>query len=95
MIEELNEKNLPESCWVFKHSTRCPISSKAAEAVKQSEGKLDRPLYWVNVVEQRDLSNWIEEHYEIKHHSPQLLLIDEGRVAGDWTHGSIEVSLFE
>ena len=33
-IINLEDKNLPESCYVFKHSTVCPISFGAADEVK-------------------------------------------------------------
>jgi bacillithiol system protein YtxJ len=94
MIHELKEKKLPETCYVFKHSTRCPISSVAAEVVKSSESKLAHPLYWVNVVEQRELSNWIAEEYSAQHQSPQLLMIVDGKVSGNWTHQAIRPELF-
>ena len=62
-IIELSKKELPETAYLFKHSTRCPISSSAAEAVKKSELN---PLYWINVVEQRELSNWFSESYGVE-----------------------------
>ncbi len=34
MIENLKQQSLPSDCFVFKHSTRCPISSGAAEEVR-------------------------------------------------------------
>jgi bacillithiol system protein YtxJ len=95
MIQELHEKKLPETCYVFKHSTRCPISSRAAEVVKGSEDVLPHTLYWINVVEQRELSNWVAEEYGAQHQSPQLLLIREGKVAGNWTHGAIKADIFQ
>lgn len=94
MIHELTEKDLPNTCYVFKHSTRCPVSSDAAEVVRASEGKLAHPLYWINVVEQRELSNWVAEDYMTQHQSPQLLLIIDGKVSGNWTHRSIRPELF-
>ena len=86
-INSLSEELLPESCFVFKHSTRCPISFDAAEAVGS---KLWQPiLFWINVVEQRSLSNWISSHYNIQHESPQLIRIEKGQVVAVINHRMI------
>lgn len=95
MILELCEKRLPENCYVFKHSTRCPISSSAAHVVKVAQETLTVPLYWINVIEQRELSNWLADTYGVEHHSPQLLLIRGGRVEESWTHGAIRSAIFD
>ena len=84
----LEEKKLPQNCYVFKNSTTCPVSAAAAAQVKQIE--FDRDLYWVNVIEQRELSNWIEETYSTRHESPQLLRIIDGVVSDVWNHNQIK-----
>lgn len=83
----LQDEELPDNCLVFKHSTRCNVSETAAEAVRAATFTL--PLYWVNVIEQRALSDWIERFYGVRHESPQLLLIKNGRVDSSWTHFAI------
>lgn len=84
----LNQKNLPEDCFVFKHSTRCPVSTHASKQVQATSFPL--PLYWINVIEQRDLSNWIAEQYKIKHESPQLIRLQGGKVLKVWNHSEIK-----
>lgn len=91
MIIPLTEKSLPEICFIFKHSTQCPISSEAADEVKSVETRL--PLYWINVIEQRDLSNWVEDVYGVRHESPQLLLIENGVVKESWSHRKVKREL--
>ena len=44
---------MPADCYIYKHSTACPVSA-AAQVVERTE--FDRPVYWVNVIEQRRLS---------------------------------------
>lgn len=94
MIIELDKKELPLTCYVFKHSTRCPISTNAAEVVKSVANSLKTPLYWINVIEQRDLSNWIAEEYKAQHQSPQLLKIENGVVVKNTTHQGIKEDVF-
>ena len=96
-IINLEDKNLAQNCYVFKHSTVCPISFRAADEVKAANNaqSFELPLYWVNVREQRELSNWIAEFYNVKHESPQLILIKNGKAQNNWSHGSIKSSVFE
>jgi bacillithiol system protein YtxJ len=86
-IVELSAKSLPSDCYLFKHSTRCPISASAAGVVRAHP--FDLPVYWVNVVEQRDLSNWIAATYSVPHESPQLLEIRGGVVKKSLSHYEI------
>ena len=85
----LAEKNLPQDCYVFKHSTRCGVSAHASNKIKSTE--FDLPLYWVNVIEQRDLSNWIAQQYGEVHQSPQLIKIKSGKVEKVWNHSEISL----
>ncbi|HVO40095.1 MAG TPA: bacillithiol system redox-active protein YtxJ [Spirochaetia bacterium] len=87
----LNEKSLPERCLVFKHSTACGVSARAAREVEALE--TDLPVYWVNVREQRDLSNWIAETYKVTHESPQLILMTEGAPRKVWNHFQVNREL--
>lgn len=87
-IIPLKEKNLPTTCLVFKHSTQCPISAAAAEQVKKLNTNL--PIYWINVIEERDFSNWIEKQYGTRHESPQLLLLTDGAVSKVWNHRDVK-----
>lgn len=89
---DLTERNLPENCYLFKHSTACPVSHGAAEEVKK--GSFNLPLYWVNVIQQRDLSNWVAEKYQVKHESPQLILIKENKPVQVWNHREIYLENF-
>jgi bacillithiol system protein YtxJ len=89
-ILPMNEKTLPDECVVFKHSTTCPISAHASQEVRAMQTAL--PIYWINVREQRDLSNWVAEAYGIAHESPQLILIRGGRVVQSWSHYDVSRS---
>lgn len=91
-IIEFTDKNLPKDCYIFKHSTACPISFAAANEVKLA--KLSLPLYWINVIEERPASNWVAETYKVTHQSPQLILIENGKVTSSWSHGEIKKEVF-
>jgi bacillithiol system protein YtxJ len=86
-IIELSSRELPADCYVFKHSTRCPISTAVANVVRGHEFGL--PLYWVNVIEQRDLSAWVASTYNVQHQSPQLIEIRGGLARRSLSHHDI------
>ena len=84
------EKTLPADCFVFKHSTTCGISAGAAREVRAMTTEL--PIYWINVREQRELSNWVAETYAVGHESPQLILIRDGKPKQVWNHSDVHRS---
>ena len=83
-IIQMQDKALPEDCFVYKHSTTCPVSAAAGREVRELATSL--PVYWVNVREQRDLSNWVAETYGVQHESPQLILLKAGKAVQVWSH---------
>jgi bacillithiol system protein YtxJ len=89
-IKPLEAQSLPENCYIFKHSTQCPRSATAAEAVEMQSWEL--PLYWINVIEQRTISNWVEATYGVRHESPQLLALRGGEVVGHLNHQAINLA---
>ena len=71
---------------LFKHSTRCPVSAYVIDEVMDfAEIHPEWPVYVINVIEQRPLSNEAAERLGIRHESPQAFVLRQGRV---WWHGS-------
>lgn len=77
---------------IFKHSRTCGISSMARRRFeKTAEHHGDRLGFHVLVIQDnRELSNTISSRFEIRHESPQLLIIKEGRVVQHASHWQIE-----
>ncbi|MDA1477652.1 bacillithiol system redox-active protein YtxJ [Bacillus changyiensis] len=79
-----------ESFVFFKHSLTCPISRRAFEEFEKFCDKhQDVPAYYLKVQESRSLSNYIAEHYAIKHESPQALIFKNGEVKWHASHSQI------
>ena len=76
---------------IFKHSTRCGISSMVIKQFEKaydlSENNLD--LYYLDLLNYRDVSNAIAIKFEVMHQSPQLLVIKNGVVVAHDSHGAI------
>ena len=81
---------------IFKHSTRCSISSTALnrfERAYANQNKEELPVYYLDLLNYRPISNEIAVHYQIEHQSPQTLLIHQGKCVHTASH--IEINLAE
>ena len=78
---------------IFKHSTRCSISMMVKKRFELDWDKLpeDMPLYFLDLIQHRDLSNKVANDFHVYHESPQLLLIKDGECILDLSHGHVSV----
>jgi len=78
---------------IFKHSTRCSISMMAKRRFELDWDKFPDsiPLYFLDLIKFRDLSNQIADDFKVHHESPQLLLVKDGECILDQSHGEISV----
>jgi len=78
---------------IFKHSTRCSISMMVKKRFELDWSQLpdNLPLYFLDLIKHRDLSNQIAKDFQVYHESPQLLLIKNGECILDLSHGQVSV----
>ena len=97
--EEQLEQSRERPFFLFKHSTRCPISSRAYDQVQRFLEKVHFPkplVFLVKVIESRLVSNAIADTLGIIHKSPQIILLSEGRGIWSTSHYNItEANLSE
>jgi len=76
---------------IFKHSTRCSISSMAKRNFELNWEVIPEqtPLYFLDLISHRDISALIAETFQVHHESPQVLLINDGACILDLSHGEI------
>ena len=76
---------------IFKHSTRCGISRMVKNQFEKdyplSSSEVD--LYYLDLLNYREISNAIASRFKVYHESPQLLVIKDGNVLKHASHGSI------
>ena len=64
---------------LFKHSTRCSISSMALNRLETRWNDDEKiPAYYLDLLNHRDISNEIASLFNVEHASPQVLLIKNG-----------------
>jgi len=76
---------------IFKHSTRCSISSVAMQRLKKGQLPEDLDFYYLDLLSYRSLSAKIAEQFSVQHESPQILVIRNGACTYDESHMSISV----
>jgi len=75
---------------IIKHSTACPISARGKREVDDflaENGTVE--AYLVVVQQQRGVSSELAEKLGVRHETPQVLLVKDGRTQQVWSHRSI------
>jgi len=78
---------------IFKHSTRCSISSMALNRLERETAPSNTNFYFLDLIKYRSISNAIAEQFDVYHESPQILIIRNGECVYDESHQGI--SMFE
>ena len=76
---------------IFKHSTRCSISSVALRRLKGSNENTTINIYYLDLLQYRSLSNKVAEVFKEHHESPQILVIKNGECVYTESHLGITV----
>jgi len=75
---------------LFKHSTRCSISSTALNRLERGwDQNSGIKTYFLDLIRYREVSNQIATTFGVAHQSPQALVIKEGECIYDSSHMSI------
>ncbi|RAV28728.1 bacillithiol system redox-active protein YtxJ [Sinomicrobium soli] len=89
-LDEVVKESTEVPVLIFKHSTRCGISRMA---YKNFEREMDAgapvKLYYLDILNHRDVSGAVAERFGVIHESPQLLLLRNGKVVYNESHGAI------
>ncbi len=95
-LETIKEQSKQEVVFIFKHSTRCGISRMV---IKQFENLFDETsknlkVYYLDLLNYREISNEISAVFQVMHQSPQLLVIRNTHTVFHASHYDItEVAL--
>lgn len=90
-LEELvvNSENRPQV--IFKHSTRCSISSMVLGRLERETPPAGWDFYYLDLLSHRDISAAIAEKLNVHHESPQIILIKNKEVLMDESHMAIRM----
>lgn len=74
---------------VYKHSPTCSLCSWSIHVLGKMADQDGVTLELVDVLSQRPLSRDIEAHFGVRHESPQILIVDDGKVTWHASHRGV------
>ncbi|OYU80381.1 MAG: thioredoxin family protein [Flavobacterium sp. BFFFF1] len=96
-LDTLENDSFSKSVAIFKHSTRCGISRFVLKQFEKEynidANKID--LYYLDLLENRQVSNEVASRFGITHQSPQLIVIRNGKAVFHASHDSISAKELE
>ncbi len=91
-LDGLKEASRHKPLVIFKHSTRCAISSMAKSRLERNPQPEGIDFYYLDLLQHKTLSNKIAEVFTVYHESPQVLLIKNGVCVYDESHSGIQMN---
>lgn len=91
-IDQIIKDSFEKPQVIFKHSTRCSISSMALNRLEREEAPENINFYYLDLLKYRNISNEISDKFNIFHESPQILIIKNGECIYDESHQGINMS---
>ncbi|MES2704247.1 MAG: bacillithiol system redox-active protein YtxJ [Bacteroidota bacterium] len=90
-LSALKEQSRQQPVVIFKHSTRCSISTMAKGRLEREKATAEVPFYYLDLIRYRPISNKIAEDFAVHHESPQILVIKNGECVYDESHNGINM----
>lgn len=90
-LEQIIEESYKQPVAIYKHSTRCSVSFMAKRTIEHSWTLEQTDIWLLDLIKYRSISNNIASTFAVRHESPQLLLIKEGKVVYHASHSAISV----
>lgn len=94
-LDEIIRKSETKPQVIFKHSTRCSISSVAKGRLERSKMPPGADFYYLDLINYRNISNKIAQVFNVHHESPQVLVVKNGACVYDESHMGINMGDIE
>lgn len=88
-IEEIIAKSGKKPQLIFKHSTRCSVSSLVRNRLNKSELPENIDFYYLDLLKYRAISQKIASVLGVQHQSPQVILIKDEKPVYNESHTAI------
>ena len=94
-LEKAIKQSYENRVAIFKHSTSCFISKtvlKNFEKEIENSDEQNVSFYFLDLLAFRPISNKIAEDFGIRHESPQLIVLENGKAINNASHQDISLS---
>jgi len=90
-LDKLVQSSANQPFIIFKHSTRCSISAMVKDRLERQWSNDDGalPVYYLDLIRYRPVSDHIALSLGVQHESPQILLIKDGSCVYNVSHSAI------
>ena len=90
-LEEIKTRSAEKPQVIFKHSTKCSISSMAKSRLERAAAPEGVEFNYLDLIAHRNVSSKIAEVFDVEHASPQVLIIKDGACIYDESHNAINM----
>ena len=90
-VDDIKIKSTQRVQVIFKHSTRCSISSVAKNRLEKFNQIEDVDFHYLDLIKHRDVSNYVAETFQVNHESPQILAIYHSECFYEESHYAINM----
>ena len=95
-LNEIKDISNTQAVLIFKHSTRCVVSRMALKQFeKEYENKRETVNYFLDLLNFKDVSNEISATFNVKHESPQILIIKNQVSMYNVSHDDIDAEFID
>lgn len=95
-LEVIKQESEEAPVLIFKHSTRCSISSMAINRLERSwNDDKNIKAYYLDLIQYRDISNLVAQEFNVQHQSPQVILVKGGEAVYTDSHMGISADRIE
>lgn len=90
-VETILQKSKDRPQLIYKHSHRCSVCFLAKEELEGVADQINEiaDLYMVNVIHERDFSNAIASELNVRHESPQVIILKNRKVLWKGSHWDV------
>lgn len=91
-LDQILQESMQHPVLIYKHSNTCSISHMAQSRLErqwQAEVVPTLKPYFLDLLRHRDVSKAVAERLGVRHESPQVLLVQDGKCVYDESHMGI------
>jgi bacillithiol system protein YtxJ len=90
-LDRIGHASFNRPQFIYKHSTSCGISSMVLRMMEDSlnDSGTEADFYFLDLHRYPDISEAVARQFQVRHESPQLLIIANGQVRAKASHGAI------
>ena len=90
-LAEITKRSTEKPQVIFKHSTKCSISSMAKNRLERADEPQGIDFNYLDLIAHRNISTKIADDFDVQHASPQVLIIKDGKCIYDESHSAISM----